>query len=379
MRRLAALALMLFPVAAPMADAACDCGGCPPTSCGTTSTTGAGILAVRSFGQRGPLTAYAVANGRRRFSLPPGILSANGRRYVALRATGRRSAVVRTFDARTGRVLRTWRVGRGRWFLGGVSANGRVIALINQTPHATRVALVDPRGGELGRLALPRWYDVDAVSNDGRRVFLIQYLRSGSYLIRRYDAARRSLAAQPLTEKGAPMSGTAWDAVASPDGHRLLTLYLRASNRPEVHALDLVRGTAVCIDLPRGDAWSVQQYTLALSPNGRTLYAANPALGIVATIDLVRQRVARVVRFLIDPDTATLAPSAVTSHDGRTVYFTAGRLLFAYDAAYRVVRGPYDAGIDVGGIAFDAHDRTLLVVGRGGLTARLSAATGRRL
>jgi hypothetical protein len=268
--------------------------------------------------------------------------------------------------------------GKG-WFLGGVSANGHVIALIHQVPHATRIELLDPRGRLVHALSLPAWFDVDAISNDGRRVFLIQYLRSGAYLIRRYDAAAQSLASEPLTEKGAPMNGTAWDAVATPDGRRLLTLYLRGSTRPEVHALDLVHGTAVCIDLPRGDGWSVQQYTLALSPDGRTLYAANPALGVVATLDLVRQRVVRVVHFRLLPEQATLAPNAVASQDGRTIYFTAGRLLFAYDAAYHVVRGPYDPHIGVGGIAFARHDRALLVIGRDGRAVRLDAATGRRM
>src|SRR5205823_12426922 len=137
---------------------------------------------------------------------------------------------------------------------------------------------------------LQGWYDVDALSTDGRRLFLLQYLRTGAYLIRLFDLDRRVLTARRLTEKGEPMDGTAWDAVAAPDGHRLLTLYLRGDGRPEVHTLDLLRGTAVCIDLPTGDPLLVQQYTLALSPDRDTLYAANPALGVVATVDLRKQR-----------------------------------------------------------------------------------------
>ena len=332
---------------------------------------------MRTTGQRGPLLAYDVATGRHRFSLPAGVLAAGGMRFVASRGTAdRKGTLVQSFDARTGRLLERWRHAGRNWFVGGVSSNGRAIALVHQVPHVTRVALVDAHGRTLQELTFHGWFDVDAVSNDARRVFLVQYLRNGGYLIRRYDAAQRSLASDVLTEKGAPMQGIAWDAVASPDGHRLMTLYLRGS-RPEVHTLDLVRGTAVCIDLPRGDAWSVQQYTLTLSPDGRTLYAANPALGIVATIDLPKLRVVKVVHFLVDPESAMLAPSAVTSHDGRTVYFTAGRLLFAYDAAYHRVRGPYDLGTGIAGIAFDRHDRTLLVVTHTGRALRLDAATGR--
>jgi hypothetical protein len=378
MRRALSLCLSLFAVAVPSAQA-CDCGGCPPTSCGTTSSAapGSGLLSVRTAGQRGPLQAYDVRSGRRRFALPPGILSADGRLYVSVRTVPRHGSVVRLYDAHTGRPVGGFRYDRKGYFLGGVSPNGRWLALIHQAPHRTRIELVDAQGRERYALRLHGWYDVDAVSNAARRVFLIQYVRSG-YLIRRYDAVRRRLASGSLTEKGVPMNGTAWDAVASPDGRRLMTLYLRG-NGPEVHALDLVRGTAVCIDLPRGDQWSVQQYTLALSPDGGTLYASNPALGVVATVDLAKKRVVKLVRFLRDPESAALAPSAVTSHDGRTVYFTAGRSLFAYDVAYGRVRGPYDPGAGIAGIAFGRIDRTLLVVTRNGRALRLDAATGRVL
>jgi DNA-binding beta-propeller fold protein YncE len=172
------------------------------------------------------------------------------------------------------------------------------------------------------------------------------------------------------------MQGIAWDAVASPDGHRLMTLYLRGG-RPEVHTLDLVRGTAVCIDLPRSDAYSVQQYTLALSPDGNTLYAANPALGVVATVDLPKLRAVRVDHFPAIVETAPLAPNAVVSHDGRTAYFTAGQTLFAYDDAYHVVRGPYGAGAPIAGLAFGKDDKRLVVVRRDGKVVHLNAATGR--
>ncbi|MFN2471361.1 MAG: hypothetical protein ABR583_10350 [Gaiellaceae bacterium] len=40
------------------------------------------------------------------------------------------------------------------------------------------------------------------------------------------------------------------------------------------------------------------------------------------------------------------------SADGRTLYFTGARGLWAYDAAFDRVRGPYDAGRPVIGLAF---------------------------
>lgn len=378
MFRSALVVLTLACVAAVPSAQACDCGGCPPATCGTTSVeaSGSGLLFVRPSGQRGPLQAFDVATGKHRFSLPPGVVSANGRRYFA---AVQRMRAVRGYDAGTGRVLFTVQRRLGS-FVAGASANGRKVALVRGGGRYTRFAMFDVWHRSVYRsFRLRGWYDVDAVSNDGRRVFLIQYLNTGGYLIRLFDLDRRVLTARRLTEKGEPMDGTAWNAVAAPDGHRLLTLYLRGDGHPEVHTLDLVRGTAVCIDLPTGDPALVQQYTLALSRDGETLYAANPALGVVATLDLRRQRVARVDHFPARTETSPLAPNAAVSHDGRTIYFSAGRSLFAYDAAYHVVRGGYDAGAPIGGIAFSRDDQRLVVVRRDGKVVRLNAATGKAI
>jgi hypothetical protein len=221
-------------------------------------------------------------------------------------------------------------------------------------------------------------YDVDAVSNDGRRLFLIQYLRNG-YLVRFYDIARHSLATRVLTEKGAPMQGLAWNAVASPDGHYLFTLYLRGDGAAEIHTLDLRRGTATCIDLPRGDAMSIQRYALALSADGRTVFAANPTLRLVATVDVRTRRVVRLTPFRGDGFGSTQSELAVSSHDGRTVYFTSGSELYAYDAAFHTVRGAYRIGAPATGLAFTAGDRRLLVIRNDRKALWLNAATGRRV
>jgi len=319
--------------------------------------------------------AYGLESGRVNFALPAGIASADGRRYVT--ATRRHtSTTLRIYDARAGRYLRARSIAGG-WNLGALSGNGRRIGLVRPARGATDIRLVDVSRGRAQNFSLHGWFDIDAVANDGRRVFLIQYVNAG-YLIRFYDLGRRQLAARVLTEDAKPMAGTAWGAVASPDGRRLMTLYLRGDNVAEVHTLDLVRGTAVCIDLPRRRTAALRAYSLALAPDGRTLYAANPALGVVATVDLRSLRVVRVVRFRARTAADYPSRAAAVSHDGRTVYFAAGRSTYAYDAAYRRVRGSYDAGGAVAGLAFGPSDWTLLVVRRDGRAIRLDAATGMR-
>jgi hypothetical protein len=368
------LAAALLGLGAPSAAAACQCGGPPPETYEPTSTIAGGVLAVRSWGLRGPLVAYDLRNGRKRFALPAGVASADGRRYVVA-VRRRHGTTLRLYDPRTGRRLDTRRIAGG-WNLGGVSGNGRWVGLARPMRGATEIRLVDVVR-EAGRsVTLDGWFDIDGVANDGERVFLIQYVRAG-YLIRFYDLRRRRLAARVLTERGEPMAGIAWGAVASPDGRRLMTLYLRGDRAAEVHTLDLARGTAVCIDLPRGQASALRAYTLALAPDRRTLYAANPLLGVVATVDLRRLRVVRVVHFRPAAGDPAWRAAAV-SHDGRTAYFAAGPTLYAYDAAYRRVRGGYAAGGAVAGVGFGPGDRTLRVVRRDGSSLELDASTGRR-
>jgi hypothetical protein len=369
------LAASLLGLGSASAAEACQCAGAPPAASEPTSSSESGVLAVRSAGPRGPLVAYDLQTGRVRFAIPAGVASADGRRYVVA-VRWRERTLLHRYDARAGRYLGTRSVGGG-WNLGGVSGNGRWVGLVRPARGATDVRLVDGVRGQARSFALRGWFDVDAVANDGRRVFLIQYVKAG-YLIRLYDLGRRQLAARVLTEDSEPMSGVAWGAVASPDGRRLMTLYLRGSTDAEVHTLDLARGTAVCIHLPSGNAAALRAYTLALGRDGRTLYAANPALGLVATVDLAALRVVRVVRFQAAARVDPASRAAAVSHDGRTVYFAAGRSMYAYDTAYRRVRGRYDAGGAVAGLAFGRSDWTLLVVRRDGRSLRFDAATGVR-
>jgi hypothetical protein len=374
MRRVVFLCSLAALLTAPTAQA-CQCGGVPPEVAEPTSGSASGLLAVRSSGPRGSLVAYDVASGRVRFTLPAGIASADGRRYV-IATRGRRHTTLGLFDLRT---QRSWGVRSiaGGWNLGAVSGNGRWIALVRPRPGATEIQLLGSGRAQAHRFTLQGWFDVDAVANDGARVFLIQYVKAG-YLIRFYDLRRAQLATRVLTEGGKAMAGTAWGAVSSPDGRRVMTLYLRGDRLAEVHSLDLARGTAVCIDLPRGRLSALRSYTLALGPDGHTLYAANPALGVVATVDLRLLRVVRVTRFRPRTVTDPTSRAAAVSHDGRTVYFAAGRSLYAFDAAYGRVRGSYDAGGAVAGVAFSAGDWILRVVRRDGRSLRFDAATGGR-
>jgi hypothetical protein len=378
MKRLLVLALLvLVPAPASLAD------GCPlPCSGQTASPPYSKLLYVQPGGVRGELIAYSTATRQAVFSLPPGMASADGRTYYtsyhARKATG-----LRRFHVPTARHVDEWKL-PGRWDLEGVSPTGRWAALTQRTRSHTWVLVVDGRSGKRAHvLRLRGNFEVETVSRDGKRMFLIEHLAGRSYNVREYDLSRERLVANPLRAQGVKiMAGYAWSGVASPDGHWLLTLYLSTPNGLAfVHALDLEESKPACISLPSGHGYleRLKRYSLTLAPSGNRLFAANPALGVVAEIDLTRSRVVRTTRFA--PTSAGEGLRAATlstmSRDGRTLYFSAGRDLWAFDAAYSVVRGPYSTGGKIVGVGYGAGDRKLFAVRKDGQMLTFEAATGK--
>src|SRR5262249_1491657 len=117
------------------------------------------------------------------------------------------------------------------------------------------------------------------------------------------------------------MQGTALTRQMASDGSVAYTLYINAAeNKAFIHILPLADSAngpplARCVDLPVGASPSLLPfYTLAQSPDGSYLYAANAALGLVSAVNLDRQTVfndhiALSGRF--DPKTGGMAPADI--------------------------------------------------------------------
>jgi hypothetical protein len=134
--------------------------------------------------------------------------------------------------------------------------------------------------------------------------------------VRFYDLRLATLQAEPVRDKrttGEVMTGYAWGTVADGRGQWWHTLYVSTQrNKAFIHALNLQESLfAFCIDLPseEGDFVKLQQYALALSPDGQTIYATNPA------------------------------------PDGSQLFFTNGHQVWAYDTVVKTVSAPYLAGL----------------------------------
>jgi hypothetical protein len=309
---------------------------------------------VRPEGPRGPLVGYAMPAGTKRFELPPGLASADGTRFYAVAG-----GTLQAYDPATGERLATAPVGPGR-AVGGVSPTGRWVALARRHEARTEIEVVDGETGAPAHiLRLDGDFEVETISADGESLFLVEHVADGRYVVRLYDLEHEALVADPLRAKteSEVMTGLAWSGLATPEGGWLLTLYLDTSlSTAFVHALDLERPFAYCIPLPSesGDFERLKRYSLTLAGDGRTVYAANPSLGVVAKVNLRDLSAAAVARF--DPPAETVAsreaprPASVFSPAEDALYFSAGPEIWRYDAASGAVSRVLAAEASVTGL-----------------------------
>jgi hypothetical protein len=142
----------------------------------------------------------------------------------------------------------------------GLSADGRTLVLAaiprHHPPRRTVLVVVAARRMHVReRVTLRGFFTVDAISPDGRRLYLLQYVQPGNalrYAVRAYDLPSRRLLRRPIVdprEPGEKMLGIPFSRVMSGDGRWAYTLYQRPGDAPFVHALDTRAGTAACIDL----------------------------------------------------------------------------------------------------------------------------------
>jgi hypothetical protein len=204
-------------------------------------------------------------------------------------------------------------------------------------------------------------FAVDAVDDAGTSLYLIEDLPPTAptsigtpYQVRRYDLATKSLELGAIVDKTATepiMDGLRQTSVASADGQWLYSLYLNNVTGPFIHALNLDNRFALCLDLPtanKGDVEKQMLWTLAMSPDGRKLYAANGALGLVAQLDPTNAVIQRTSELKL-AEAATPAPQA--------------RIVPSFATTAEAKR------LLLGGAAVTSDGKTLLVIGDLGLLA----------
>jgi hypothetical protein len=253
-------------------------------------------------------------------------------RYVALPAGW--GTVVAAVSQDDGQVFRS-RLLDGRFTIpavaydgspGGLSADGRTLVLINprvRFPRRTTTLAVLGTQGLRARdvIALKGDFSFDAISPDGRWLYLVQYLSErdpAAYLVRLYDLRRGRLLREPIIdprEVGDVMRGMPITRAASPDGRFAYTLYDGAGGHPFIHALDTVERTARCIDLHGLMGFEdFYRLTLDVSPSGRTITVmdgSDPVAFVDTSTDEVTEP-AEPTPPPAEPEPKTSAPAAPT-------------------------------------------------------------------
>ncbi len=271
-----------------------------------------------------------------------------------------------------------------------LSSNGRWLALrqLEQSNVKATFALVDTQKSVLAKtFAVQGDFDLDAVSPDGSRVYLLERLHdnTGHYYVRRYDVATSTLVQAIIADKSElndpRMLGSALTRQMSQDGSRAYTLYTDTrSNVAFVHVLPLTSdlNLARCIDLPAGKtAYLLRYYTLALSADGITLYATNAALGVTLVIqvsdkDAVSDDIVRTIHFSPSNNSITqnekmptLYNGATLSSDSSTLYAIDMHGIVAIDIANGKIKQSYAQQWMFTSIALSMDNKMLYAVSPG--------------
>lgn len=186
----------------------------------------------------------------------------------------------------------------------GLTADGSTLVLIQprrRFPRAdTNFALVDTGTLRIRRrLALKGDFSFDALSPDGRLLYLIHYVsprNPSRYEVRAYDLRRNRLLERAIVDPREPderMSGLPVTRATGDGGRWEYTLY-QGREYAFIHALDTRKAEAFCIDLdglatPRDGLWGVK-----LDLDGGTL-AVSAGQRRLATVDTdtLRAEIAR--------------------------------------------------------------------------------------
>jgi hypothetical protein len=207
----------------------------------------------------------------------PGIAVAGGAHVVAVAKRGGGETQLRLVRDRDGVVVRTRVLPAGVGvptvtFSGlteGTFAGGRKLVLASSMyddARRTTFVVLDARTlTPLGTIRLAGAFAFDAVSPDGRRLYVLHYplgVNGGiRYVVRSIDLRTGKLEPGAIVDKTEPderMNGVALARAWSRDGSWAYTLYNGGTSHAFVHALNTRGRVARCIDLPwTGEAQSI--------------------------------------------------------------------------------------------------------------------------
>ncbi len=308
----------------------------------------------------------------------------------------------------------------------GRSLDGSTIALVERaydgaspdSPVVSRFAIVEHALGNkvqtagdsplrLARIIeLPGAFEYDALSPDGRILYVVQHLdeRSGGrYQVRAIDVPTGVMRDAVIVDKGNPdetMAGSPIAQIRQASG-LVLTLY-DGPEHPFIHALMSTEAWAICIDLPADGSFGAAvavapgaalDWGLAAKDNGATVYAVNASVGIVVEVDPAQLSVRRSASIDLTAagprivlakfghlDVGPIGRRVIVSPDGTMLYAAGGDGVVAIRTKDLTVARHDLAGSAIDGLGLTTPGTVLfaLVHGSGEIVA-LDAMSGTRL
>ena len=234
----------------------------------------------------------------------PGIPVAGGAHVVTIAGPNASSTRIWLVRDRDGKTIRngvlTGMLGVPAVTFNGVAegtwANGRRLVLASSVyddQTRTRFVVIDTRTlRPLRTITLRGAFAFDALSPDGRRLYLLQFpqgLDGGiHYVVRSLNMRSGRLEPGAIVDRTEPdeqMNGVAMYRAWSPNRTWAYTLYNGGASHAFIHALNTRTRTARCIDLPwAGDAQSILE-TAQLAVRGGSLTLTEPGGDVLARID----------------------------------------------------------------------------------------------
>lgn len=372
-------------------------------ACGSLTETGSAVAAQPSrellYVATSTGTAIVDATADRVVaSLPPGILLPDRSAYWTVEP-GTPTAV-RALDPQSGSEMVAFTVD-GQWAPpatygpapSGISRNAKWMVLV--APKATspgadvvnRFAIVDLANRRLDRIvAVPGDMSFDAVSDDGRNIYLVEHLvPSPHYVVRVASFQGAGLAAgvigQIKTAEPEVMNGL-YHASVAVSGDWFLSLYSNPTRGPFIHALNTTQLYAQCIlNMPDVPVALRPAWAMVLDPKHPTLYVVNGPGGAVSEVDtmalVVRRSNIGLAPAASALATAPLHPAALSA-DSTRLYVAGERGVLVIYTGDLSLRSRYLPEKLVDSVAVSDDGQRLYVVS-GGEVTKVEAASGRPL
>jgi WD40 repeat protein len=286
---------------------------------------------------------------------------------------------------------------------GGLSQNGKWLVLEawdhtpNGSPNVTHMLVVSTSFRDApARIDLTGVFEFDAVSNDGQRVYLIEYMGGNGYRVRIYDVLEQQLDPQVVVDKSDgndTMAGVRLMGVQSSDGQWQYSVYARQNDGAFIHALNLNGAVSACIFLP-GSGYNANpdelRWSLALSPDRNELYASNGAMGVVAEVNVGPNdwpSLARTEHIATGPATASLLAqdvqakeidgnASVISPDGKTLVTAGSHGIVWVDTASLVAHRNALSDWRISSLGLSPDGQDLFALNDAGQIADVSMASG---